>query len=159
MPPTQGINRLDDETMNENAQATFTGWALLELMGHQREIGYVTTEYFGGAALFRVDVPELPEREFTLTAPESVGGEWMPAGSKVKRPATPARSRLVAPGALYAMNPCTEEAARTALERSTSRPLILVEAAPKALGQAVSLDDDDDDDAYGDGERSEDETW
>jgi hypothetical protein len=136
--------------MNEVGQSTFTGWALLEMMGHQREIGYVTTEYFGGAALFRVDVPELPEREFTLTAPEYVGGEWMAAGTKVKRPGTPARSRLVAPGALYAMNPCTEEAARTALEHSSARPLILVEAAPKALGQGVVIPDPDDDDGEDD---------
>lgn len=38
-----------------------------------------------------------------------------------------ARSCLVAPSSLYAMNPCTEQAARAAIERSFVRPLILVE--------------------------------
>jgi hypothetical protein len=28
-------------------QATFEGWAVVELFGHSREIGYVKTEYFG----------------------------------------------------------------------------------------------------------------
>ncbi len=137
----------------EGQQSTFTGYALLELMGHQREIGFVTTEYFGGAAMFRVDTPELPEREFTLTSPEYVGGEWMAAGTKVKRAASPARTRLVAPGALYALNPCTEEAALTALEKASARPLILIEAPPKALLEeplhvTVPEDDEDDDEDY-----------
>jgi len=46
------------------AQAKFEGWAVVEIMGHNREIGFVTTEYFGGPALFRVDQPEFPEREY-----------------------------------------------------------------------------------------------
>ena len=83
--------------MEEPQQSTFTGWAMLELMGHQREIGYVTTEYFGGAALFRVDVPELPEREFSLTAPEYVGADWMAAGSKVTPSLTQASRFQAAP--------------------------------------------------------------
>jgi hypothetical protein len=116
----------------EAKQAVFEGWAIVELMGHQREIGYVTTEAFGLAVLFRVDVPELPEREFELTQPEYTGENNVrarsPAGAKVKRAASPARSRLVAPSALYAMNPCTEQAARTALERA--RPLILIALPP-----------------------------
>lgn len=106
-------------------QSNFTGWAIIELMGHQREIGYVTTEVYGQAVLFRLDQPELPEREFTLRHPESVEGHWAPAGSVVKRPVSPSRTRLIAPAALYAINPCSEEAARAALER-TPRPLILV---------------------------------
>ena len=105
-------------------------------MGHETEIGFVSTEAYGQAVLFRIDTPELPEREFTLTSPKTVGFKRMPAGTKVKRPAAPGKSRLVAPGSLYAINPCTEEAARTALERILDRKLILVDA-PKA-----EIDDD-----------------
>lgn len=53
----------------EEQQAKFEGWAVVEIMGHQKEIGYVTTQYFGPAGLFRVDRPELPEREFELRRP------------------------------------------------------------------------------------------
>jgi len=118
--------------MSEPKQSSFEGWAVVELMGHQREIGFVTTEAYGQAVLFRVDTPDLPERQFTLTTPEWAdldgGRTWCPAGSVVKRPAVPPRTRLIAPGSLYAINPCTEAAARTAIERSISRPLILVNA-------------------------------
>jgi hypothetical protein len=143
--------------MAEPKQSAFEGWAVVELMGHQREIGFVTTEAYGQAVMFRVDAPELPEREFVLTAPEyaNISGsvddslrQWCPTGSKVKRAAVPARTRLIAPGSLYAINPCTEEAARTAMERSVSRPLILVEVAPgKALPPPEERDDDLFDDA------------
>ena len=109
-------------------------------MGHQREIGYVTTEAYGQAVLFRVDTPELPERS-SLTArytEEAGNPALLDSGGigKVKRSAVAARSRLIAPGALYAINPCTEEAARTALERSVSRPLILIEVAAGKLGRS-----------------------
>src|ERR1700687_4479556 len=103
------------DSMSENMeQAKFEGWAMVEMMGHQREIGYVTTEYFGGAALFRVDVPEIPEREIELDRPEYIGGRMVPEGSKVKRESAPGRTRFISPSALYAMNPCTEEVARKA---------------------------------------------
>ena len=120
----------------ETKQASFEGWAVVELLGHQREIGYVTTEAYGTAVMFRVDTPELSDREFVLTRPEYNGTGLLPAGAMVKREAVPARTRLVAPGSLYAINPCTEEAARTAIEQSTSRQLILIEAPTKVLAAA-----------------------
>lgn len=49
----------------------------------------------------------------------------------MKREGRPARSRLVSPAAIYAINPCTEEAVRAALERATHRPLVLIEAHKK----------------------------
>jgi len=124
------------DCMSEPKQASFEGWAIVELMGHQREIGFVTTEAFGQAVLFRVDTPDLPEREFVLASPEYAHisddlRQWCPTGTKVKRAESPARSRLISPSALYAINPCTEEAARTALERGNPRPLILIELPPK----------------------------
>jgi hypothetical protein len=130
--------------MDEVTQAKFEGWAVVEMMGHRKEIGYVTTQAFGQAVLFRVDTPDLSEREFVLTVPEYIDGSgWAPEGTKVKRAAVPARSCLIAPGSLYAINPCTEEAARTAIERSSPRPLILIEVPQgKRLGPG-SLPDDD----------------
>ncbi len=135
--------------MSEPKQANFEGWCVVEMMGHRKEIGYVTTEAFGQAVMFRVDTPELPEREFILTSPEYAESapdvrSWCPAGTKVKRPAAQARTCLVAPSSLYAMNPCTEQAARAAIERSFVRPLILVEM-PSGLALPAPVNEDTDD--------------
>ena len=143
--------------MEKPKTGSFTGWAIVEMMGHRKEIGYVTTEAFGPALLFRVDTPGLEEREFVLTSPQyaTVDNEgrrsWCAPGTKVKRPATPPRSCLVSPNSLYAMNPCTEEAARAAIEAAQARPLIALDL-PSDLRQIQAADlpdglDDDDDDA------------
>ena len=138
----------------EQQQAHFEGWAVVEMMGHQREIGFVTTEYFGGAALFRVDTPEIAEREYELKRPDWIGSRHVPAGSKVKRAAIPAKSRFVAPGALYALTPCTEETARQAIEEMVPRNLILLEIKQGALPapQAWETKAPDAEDGYEDDE-------
>ena len=142
-----------DET--DVKQASFEGWAVVEMMGHRKEIGFVTTQAFGQAVLFRVDSPELPEREYTLESPEyarhnGTGERWCPTGTKVKREASPARSCLVAPSSLYAINPCTEAAAMALIERNRSRPLIALELPEQAaLPPAQTLEEQDYEDAYG----------
>jgi hypothetical protein len=135
-------------------QSNFEGWAVVEMMGHRKEIGYVTTQAFGQAVLFRVDSPELPEREYTLESPEYANRNgsdqrWCPIGTKVKRPSSPARSCLVAPSSLYAINPCSEEAAMKLIERNISRPLIVLELPEQAALPPASLEDEDYEDAYG----------
>src|ERR1700687_5789696 len=97
-------------------QAKFEGWAVIELFGHQREAGFVTTQYYGNAAMFQLDVPELPEREWTIERPEWSSDGMIPAGSTVKKEAIAGRTRLINPSAVYALNPCNEEAARKAIE-------------------------------------------
>jgi hypothetical protein len=108
-------------------QAQFEGWAIVELFGHQREIGYITTRYFGTACLFQVDVPELPEREFVLEDPQYVNSSWTPSGAKVKKKAAPARTRMLGPGSIYALNPCSEEAARLAIDKLSGREIVVLE--------------------------------
>jgi hypothetical protein len=143
--------------MNEEGvkQGTFEGWAVVEMMGHRKEIGFVTTQAFGQAVLFRVDTPELPEREYLLESPEYAqhdgdGSRWCPTGTKVRREACPARSCLVAPSSLYAINPCTEQAAMVLIERNKVRPLIAIELPEQAaLPPAQSLEEQDYEDAYG----------
>lgn len=118
----------------EAPQSKLETWAIVELMGHAREIGFVTTEYFGPACLFRVDVPELPEREFVLPRPEWVTDEkgnsqYVPVGSKVKRSAVPGRSPLLGVASIYKLTPCTEATARAAIEEFAPRKLTLLELA------------------------------
>jgi hypothetical protein len=133
----------------EATQANFEGWAVVELFGHQRECGFVTTQVFGQACLFRIDVPEIPAHEHTLERPEWIGGTFAAAGSKVKREGVQGRTRLIGPGAVYAMNPCTEEAARKMIERMFQPPLRLIEAAPgsrETVNVLPAPDDTDDPD-------------
>lgn len=132
--------------MNEPQQAKFEGWAIVELFGHQREAGFVTTEYFGAWCLFRIDVPELPAREYILDKPD-----WsrdLEIGTKVRRESVPARSRIVGPGAVYGLNPCTEEAARKAIENIIPRELVVLELPKKPklpAGDPTAADFIDDD--------------
>lgn len=126
-------------------QAKFNGWARVEVMGHQTHIGYVRTEAYGQAVLFRIDAPELPEREYILEQPAYCEGRWTPAGSKVQRPATPGHSVLIGAGSIYRIIPCTEAAALRAIESNERAELKLIELPPdKALAAAAAFDPEND---------------
>jgi hypothetical protein len=112
-------------------QAQFNGFARVEVMGHQSHIGFVRTEAYGAAVLFRIDTPELPEREYTLTEPAYVDGRWTPTGATVKRAAAPGVTVLVGAGSIYRICPCTEEAAMAAIERGVRSELKLISLPPE----------------------------
>lgn len=153
-------------------QNTFEGWAVVELFGHGKAIGFVTTEYFGTACMFRCDTPERKEREFVLEKPQfginqdDMREKYLPKGTKVKRQAMPAHSRLLGVGSLFAINPCSEELAMKQLEVDEPRPLIAMEipeeyrtkalTAPQPIVDAMEPDDvdamepDDEEDPYSD---------
>ena len=128
----------------EEKQSHFEGWAIIELFGHAREAGYVSTEYFGSGALFRVEVPALEEREVVLDRPEWIETEFALIGSKVSRGRVEGRTRFIGPGAVYAMNPCSEEAARKALEAMTPRKVKVIEL----VSDRKALRPPDEDDSY-----------
>jgi hypothetical protein len=130
--------------MAEQQQANFEGWAKVEVMGHQSHIGYVRTEAYGAAVMFRIDAPALPEREYVLEHPEYVNGSWTPAGAVVRREAVPGHSVLVGAGSIYRMTPCDEAAAMRAIERT--RPELKLVSLPeaKALPAGESPEDSDD---------------
>lgn len=128
----------------EQSQANFEGWAAVELFGHQKEVGFVTTQHFGQAALFQIDIPGIPEREVTLISPEyGPDGNWLPRGSKVVRGAKEGRTRLVGPGAIYAINPCSEEAAMKLID-SDGRRIIKVVEVPSEMKALPGPDEDQD---------------
>ncbi len=107
-------------------QSSFTGWARVEVMGHQSHIGYVRTEAYGQAVMFRIDTPELLAREYELIEPEYVDSRWTPKGAKVQRPATPGCSVLVGAGSIYRIIPCDEAAAMSAIETTRRAELKLI---------------------------------
>lgn len=132
----------------ESKLSSFDGWAVVEMFGHTKEVGFVTTEAFGTAVLFRCDTPELPERDFVLERPEWVDDKYAPIGAKVRRPASPAKTRLIGPGAIYSITPCTEETARKAIESFSRRPLILLEL-PAGEAKLLPGEEPDEDDEEG----------
>jgi hypothetical protein len=139
--------------------AKFEGWALIELFGHRREAGFVTTQYFGDKAMFQVDVPEIPERVETLMRPEWTDTQLLPAGSVISREAIPGRTRLINPGAVYAMNPATEEAVRMAVAASGRREIkvISMREVPQLPTGAPPFDAGDDGDFLDDGNSDDDQ--
>jgi hypothetical protein len=127
-------------------QAKFEGWAVVELFGHQREAGFVTTQYYGNAAMFQLDVPALEEREQETKRPGYIDGTFCPAGTKVKKAAVVGRTRLINPSAVYALNPCDKEAALKAIDEISPREIRVLEmpkTAPLLPGETESDDYDD----------------
>jgi hypothetical protein len=128
-------------------QAAFEGWAVLEIFGHQRYAGFVSTQAFGQAVLFRVDVPPLEERERVTKYYERHEGRSVPPGSTVKESAVQGYTKYFGPGAIYAMTPCTQEVATKAVESIQPRSVSIVRlAADRALAPANATDEDEDQD-------------
>jgi hypothetical protein len=109
-------------------QTEFRGWAKVEVMGHQSHIGFVQTEVYGAAVLFRIDQPALPEEKgVTLGAGEyAADGRWLSPGTVVDCAAQEGVSVLVGAGSIYRIIPCTEAAALKAIRSSVRRPLMVV---------------------------------
>lgn len=148
--------------MDELKQSQFNGWARVEVMGHQTHIGFVRTEAYGQAVMFRIDTPERPEREYILEEPEYVEGRWTPQGSKVLRAACPGLSVLVGAGSIYRIVPCSEAAAWKAIDSTQRAELKLIELPPEkalAAAQDNALPEDPEDAEEFDDEPDEDEEF
>ena len=127
------------ETQNE-----FKGWAKVEVMGHQSHIGFVTTEAYGQAVMFRIDQPAIPETEKTLTGREYTSAGYLPAGSVVREPAIEGVSVLVGSGSIYRIIPCTEAVAIKAVRETQRKPLVVVSMpVPVGLPAPTSPVDED----------------
>lgn len=76
-------------------------WALVELFGHQRIVGYLSQQTFGTGVLFRVDVPDL-----------------MKEGKVVRVGFT----RYFGLSAIYSITPVTEDVVRSLLPSIDGTP-------------------------------------
>ncbi len=98
--------------MTENKQSNFEGWAIVDLFGYHQEAGFVRTELLGQTAFLRIDAPEIPPKEYVLEDHLWMNNQLVVPGSKVRTTSIPARTRLVGAGAVFAINPATEEEVR-----------------------------------------------
>lgn len=78
----------------EQPKDQLSGFALVELFGHQRIVGRLTEQAFGNGVLFRVDVPDLTS-----------SGKTIRAGF----------TRYFGLAAIYSITPITEEMVRELL--------------------------------------------
>jgi hypothetical protein len=101
----------------------FNEWGIVEVMGHQRYAGHMTEETIGGASFLRVDVPEIEGR--------------------------PAFTKIIGAGAIFAITPTTEDAARAAAYRFRSVAFEsfyltpAVAALPAPVGAPGDFNDED----------------
>jgi hypothetical protein len=135
--------------MEQQTQASWSGWALIELLGHNHEAGFVTTLYFGGVALLQVDIPEIPAREETLTKPQWGDSGLLPVGTVIQKEAIPGRTCMINPGSIYRLSPATEEAVRAAISASERRAIKVISLPPAAErtllpGEPEEFEDDGD---------------
>lgn len=153
-----------------SAEEPYSGWTIVELLGHRRLAGMVTEATIAGAGFLRIDMPSacsgigasycevhgdcvcprsastrpdgeqdndrpsLDDPKCPLHAPddETHGREWW-------------GTQFASPASVYALTPCTEEAARRVsaqLEPRTPRP---IRSELAALVASFVPDDDDGD--------------
>lgn len=106
----------------------FEGWAIVEIMGHQRVAGYVSERAFGGVVLLEVTAPEVPETETTLEQDGYIDGHMLGKGSRIAR-GRPRLQTMVGAASVYRMTVCTEAQALEANPLVT-RIVEKVERAP-----------------------------
>ena len=94
-------------------------WALVELFGHQRIVGFLSQQTFGSGVLFRVDVPDL-----------------LKDGKKVREGFT----RYFGLSAIYSITPCSEAMVRQMLPNVDGTP---GEARPLSLRSFTRAYDDE----------------
>ena len=123
-------------------QNEFNGWAKVEVMGHQSHVGYVTTETYGAACLFRIDQPRMEAQRETLQSPRWVGDIYAGIGSEVENPEIEPTSVLVGAGSIYRIIPCDEATARVVIRREQRRPLMVVKLVAGNLLAAPAIVDD-----------------
>lgn len=106
--------------MNESENAKFEHWAIVELVGRSMIAGFVTEQVIAGAAMLRVDVPELSGQ--------------------------PAFTKFFGGSAVYAITPTTQEIAEAAAQKLTVRPVqewVIPDPGRQLVDSRASYGEDD----------------
>ncbi len=121
-------------------------WAIVEVMGHNRFAGYVQQVPMGGAAMIRVDVPEIPDGEEEYDIYEKTDSGAYRAVKKT-RPisGTPAFTKFLGVSSIFAITPCSKEVAIAAVRQFRSAPVTILDmpAARRQLGYGGDEESDD----------------
>lgn len=88
---------IDNRDFAAFEQPRFTGWAVLEIMGHKVVAGYVEETTLAGAPMLKITIPPKAEGDDPKT--QYYGGS-----------------------SIYCMTPCSEEVARVVNGRTSTQP-------------------------------------
>jgi hypothetical protein len=138
------LSTVEQQPAINKRERTFEGWAIVDVLGHQRHVGYVTTEYFGQTAFFRVMTPARDPRERIVDGNEYVnfkGCSYPPAGSKVFEEGRPGGERFIGAASVYALTPATKERVMELAEDIDTRAVVNV-TDPEGKPIAKPTDDD-----------------
>ena len=124
--------------MNDTQQAQFEGYALVEIMGHQRVAGYVTTLGFGSTVMFKVVQVEEPPIDQALEEDRYIDGRVIYKGSRIRISRERAET-LIGAASVYRMTACTEEQAR----RAQPVKIEVLEMAQRAMVAAPAHSDEE----------------
>lgn len=91
----------------EEPSTELKSWALVELFGHQRIVGFLSQQAFGTGVLFRVDVPDLLKEQ---------------EGSLTKLIVREGFTRYFGLSAIYSITPVTEDVVRKLLPSIDGTP-------------------------------------
>jgi hypothetical protein len=134
-----------------SAREQFSGWAIVELMGHRRLGAYVREAEIAGAAMLRLDIPEHPWNDGCTCGslnPDSTSPDEHSSACHIFRaegddePLDVYATQFYSASSLYCLTPTTEQMARAV--RSRPEPVTSWELPRPALPAAP------DDDAYDD---------
>ena len=92
-------------------------YAIVEVMGHSVYAGRVAPDTSMGTPMVRVDVPVIEE--------------------------LPAFTKLIAPGSLFAITPCTKEAAERAARACRARPVTVLDITAGSGRRLPGFSDED----------------
>lgn len=126
-------------------------WAIVEIFGHQKIVGFCRTVAMGSACMLRVDVPELPEEQQEYGAYK--WNEKTQMNETVRKTRTlaavPSFTRFLGISSIFSLTPCSEEFARAAQKRMRIAPPTMVEM-PQQRALPAPDDGDDEEEGYGD---------
>ncbi len=133
-------------------------WAHVEVIGRREHFGKVTIESIGGAAFFRVDVPDKPPVTERERGHYRVEGDQLGVHAygyyEVTRGPVAGQTFLIGPGSIYQITPIPEEVARQQAGKRVQGEVlnvVRIEEVKAIAGNVVDTDDDDDDDDAADG--------
>jgi len=109
LPKTPQLELIADAHEEPRREEGLKSWALVELFGHQRIVGWVTVDPPDFPGMTRVDVPDLLK------------------DGKIERPGF---TRYFGRAALYAVTPISEQSVRELLPHVNGRP-----ASPLSIGR------------------------
>jgi len=127
-------------------------WAHVEVIGRREHFGKVTIESIGGAAFFRVDVPDKPPVTERRRGYYRIEGDQPGVNTygwyDVTEGPVPAQTVLIGTGSIYSITPAPEETVRREHYKRVAGETVRVVRVEevKQLPDADICDGDDDDD-------------